>query len=53
MKINCLAVDVYRSRLDDCTNGGISSRFNELLVFCHDGPRSFFSEHELLEMEEK
>ena len=47
MKINCLSVGVYRSRLGDCTNGGISSRFDELLVFCHDGPRSFFSEHEL------
>lgn len=47
MKISCLAVNVYRSRLGDCTNGGISSRFGELLVFCHDGPRSFFSEHEL------
>jgi len=47
MKINCLSIDVYRFRHGDCTNGGISSRFGELLVFCHDGPRSFFSEHEL------
>ena len=47
MKINCLAVDVYRFRLGDCTNEGISSQFDELLLFCWDGPRSFFYEHEL------
>lgn len=41
MKINCLSVEVLRDRFGDCTNGGISSRFNELLVACPDGPQSF------------
>lgn len=45
MKINCLPVSVYREkRLGDCTNGGVSSVFDELLVACPDGPRSFDAE---------
>ena len=42
MKINCLSVSVLRSaRYGDCTYGGISSRFDELLIACPDGPRTF------------
>ena len=42
MKINCLSVSVLRDGWPgDCTNGGISSRFRELLVACPDGPQSF------------
>jgi len=37
MKIKALPVDVYRHGKWDATNGGISSRFNELLVACPDG----------------
>lgn len=43
MKVNCLSVEVYRSHFGDCTNGGISSRFNELLIACADGPHTFDS----------
>ena len=42
MKIPCLTVSVLRdSRLGDCTNNGISSRFDSLLIACPDGPQSF------------
>ena len=37
MKIRALSVEVYRFPLWDCTNGGISSRFRELLIACPDG----------------
>ncbi len=47
MQIQCLPVDVYRFPIGDCTNDGISARFDELLVACPSGPRRFFSEHEL------
>ena len=47
MRINALAVSVFRFPLGDCTNNGISSWFDELLIACPDGPRSFFSEHEV------
>lgn len=42
MMINYLEIDVYRTaRRGDCTNRGISSRFDTLLVACPDGPWSF------------
>ena len=42
MKINCLTVKVLRDSITgDCTNHGVSSRFNELLIACPDGPQSF------------
>ena len=48
MKINCLSIEVYRNdRFGDCTNKGISSRFNELLLACLDGNISFDSDKEL------
>lgn len=41
MKIKCLRIDVYRHGKWDATNGGISSRFSELLMACPDGPDGF------------
>lgn len=46
MKIRCLSVDVYRSPSGDCSNGGVSSRFRSLLLYCPDGPESFDSDVE-------
>jgi len=46
MKIHCLSVEVYRSHFGDCTNGGVSSRFNELLIACPDGNETFDSDIE-------
>lgn len=37
MKIKALPIDVYRHGNTDCTNHGISSKYNELLVACPDG----------------
>lgn len=38
--VNAIPIDVMRSsRFGDCTNGGISSRFSELLIVCEDGHR--------------
>lgn len=38
MKINTIPVTVYRGKYD-CTNHGISSKYDELLVACPDGHR--------------
>ena len=36
--MKALPIELYRSsRLGDCTNGGISSKFNTLLIACDDG----------------
>jgi hypothetical protein len=36
--MKALPVEVLRSnKLGDCTNGGISSRYDDLLVLCDDG----------------
>ena len=32
-----LRLDVYRTRYGDCTNGGISGRWDELIVPCDEG----------------
>lgn len=37
MKIKALPVEVYRHGTMDCTNGGISGRYNKLLLACPDG----------------
>ena len=37
MKIKVLPVTVYRNPKYDCTNDGISSRYDELLVACPEG----------------
>ena len=37
--MRAIGVSVYRSdRLGDCTNGGVSSKYNRLLVICDRGP---------------
>lgn len=35
--MKALPISVYREGRGDCTNGGISSRFRELLVICDRG----------------
>ena len=35
--MKAIRIKVYKSRLGDCTNGGITSRYNELLLICEDG----------------
>ena len=35
--MKALPIDVFKSNLGDCTNGGISSRYNELLLVCEEG----------------
>lgn len=35
--MTALRLHVYRDNIGDCTNGGISSKYNELLVICDDG----------------
>ena len=36
--MKALPISVYKNgRFGDCTNGGISSRFNELLLICENG----------------
>lgn len=47
MIIHCLPVSVYRyAPFGDCTNNGISNRFDDLLVYCPDGNIHFDSEIE-------
>lgn len=36
--MRAISVDVYRHGEDDCTNGGISSKYDTLLCLCDDGP---------------
>ena len=36
-KTRALTIYVYRDSLDDCTNEGVSSKYDELLVECPDG----------------
>ena len=47
MFVRCLSVYVFRESPLDCTRGGVSSRFHELLVACPDGPHCFDSDKEL------
>lgn len=36
--MRALPISVYKDKkIGDCTNGGISSRYNELLLICEDG----------------
>lgn len=37
MKVKVLPVNVYRWTLGDCTNGGISGRFDSLYLICDQG----------------
>lgn len=38
MKAKALTVGIFKWRAGDCSNDGLSSRFNEILVLCPDGP---------------
>ena len=38
MKIRALNVSVYKFPHGDCTNRGVSSKYDSLLVACPDGP---------------
>lgn len=38
MKIRALTADIYKPIYGDCSNGGISSRFDEVFVECQNGP---------------
>lgn len=35
--MKALPINIYRTSGPDCTNGGISSRYNELLLVCDEG----------------
>lgn len=35
--IKALPIYVYKNNLGDCTNGGISSKYDRLLLVCEDG----------------
>lgn len=35
--MKALSIDVYRNGTYDCTNGGISSKYDELLLVCDEG----------------
>lgn len=35
--VNALSVEIYKSKFGDSSNGGISSRFDEIIVECPDG----------------
>lgn len=35
--MRALPVEIYKHHSGDCSNGGISSRFNEILLICEDG----------------
>lgn len=37
MIAKALPVNIYKHKGDDCSNGGISSRYNEILLLCDDG----------------
>lgn len=48
MKIRAITAYVYRnSRLGDCTLGGISSKYDTLLIACPDGPDIIDTEVEI------
>ena len=35
--MKALRIEVYKSNLGDCSNGGITSKYNDLLLVCEDG----------------
>ncbi|MCR5453180.1 MAG: hypothetical protein K6F00_11190 [Lachnospiraceae bacterium] len=35
--MRALSVEIYKNRRGDCSNNGISSRFNEILIPCETG----------------
>ena len=36
--MRAISVEIFKSHFGDCSNGGISSKFREILVECSDGP---------------
>ena len=38
-KVKALSVEIFKNHFGDSSNGGISSRFTEILVECPDGNR--------------
>lgn len=36
--IRCVRAEIFRWKLGDCSNGGISSRFDDVLIPCKNGP---------------
>lgn len=41
MKIRALSANIFKSIYGDCSNGGISSRFDKVFIECHNGPHEF------------
>ena len=37
MVVNCLPCEIYKYKGGDCSNNGISSRYNEILLICDNG----------------
>lgn len=37
MTMKAISVDIFKSKGGDCSNGGISSKFNEVLIVCDEG----------------
>ena len=35
--MKAISVNIFKSRGGDCSNGGISSKFNEVLIACDEG----------------
>ena len=35
--MRALSIEVFKHNMGDCSNGGITSKYNELLVICPDG----------------
>ena len=35
--MKALRLEIYKHKAGDCSNGGISSRFNEILLLCDEG----------------
>jgi len=35
--MRAISVDIFKSSMGDCSNGGISSRYKEVLIACVDG----------------
>lgn len=35
--MRALPIEIFKSKFGDCSNGGISSKYNEILVECPDG----------------
>ena len=36
-KLRAISVDIYKSKIGDCSNHGISEKFDDILLLCEDG----------------